>query len=117
MTNTELARCFRDIAGYLEMEDVLFKPSAYENGAQAIESHVRPLAQLYRAGGVKALAGIPGVGKSMAEKLGELIASGRCALHEDYRRRMPVDVAALTALEGIGPKAVKTLYERLGVRT
>jgi len=117
MRNAELARCFRDIAVYLDMDDVPFKPRAYEKAAQAIESHDRPLAELYRAGGVKALAGIPGVGKSMAEKLAELIASGRCALHEEYRRRMPVDVTALTALEGIGPKAVKALYERLGVRT
>jgi DNA polymerase (family 10) len=30
---------------------------------------------------------------------------------------MPVDLAALTALEGVGPKAVKLLYQRLGVRT
>src|SRR5262249_19630910 len=117
MRNAELARCFRDIAAYLEMDDVPFKPRAYEKAAQAIEAHDRPLEELYRAGGVKALAGIPGIGKSMAEKLAEMIGTGRCALHEEYRRRMPVDLAALTALEGVGPKAVKALHERLGVRT
>src|SRR5437016_10832069 len=53
----------------------------------------------------------------MAEKLEELLASGKCKLREEYHRRMPVDLAALTALEGVGPKAVKVLYERLGVRT
>jgi len=115
--NAELARCFRDIAAYLEMDDVPFKPRAYEKAAQAIESHDRPLAELHRSGGVKALAGVPGVGKSMAEKLDELIRTGRCTLHEEYQRRMPVDIAALTAVEGIGPKAVKTLYERLAIRT
>ncbi|HLY38769.1 MAG TPA: DNA polymerase/3'-5' exonuclease PolX [Candidatus Binatia bacterium] len=117
MRNAELARCFRDIAAYLEMDDVPFKPRAYEKAAQAIESHDRPLAELHRSGGVKALAGVPGVGKSMAEKLDELIRTGRCTLHEEYQRRMPVDIAALTAVEGIGPKAVKTLYERLAIRT
>ncbi len=117
MRNAELARCFRDLAGYLEMDDVPFKPRAYEKAAQAIESHAVPLEELYRAGGAKALSAIPGIGRSMAEKLEELIQSGRCTLHEEYRRRLPVDLAALTALEGVGPKAVKTLYERLGVRT
>src|SRR5436190_5041026 len=117
MRNAELARVFRDIAAYLEMDDVPFKPRAYEKAAQAIESHDRPLTELHRAGGVKALAGVPGVGKSMAETLDELIRTGRCALHEDYHRRIPVDLAALTAVEGIGPKAVKTLYERLAIRT
>src|SRR5262249_56843772 len=36
--------------------------------------------------------------------------------HEEYRARLPVDIAGLTALEGIGPKGVKILYETLGVR-
>jgi DNA polymerase (family X) len=117
MRNAELARVFRDLAGYLEMEDVPFKPRAYEKAAQAIESHDQPLAELHRIGGVKALATLPGVGASMAQKLEELITTGRCALHERYRQRMPVELAALTALEGVGPKAVKVLYERLGVRT
>src|SRR2546428_12056061 len=117
MRNAELARAFRDIAAYLDMDDVAFKPRAYEKAAQAIESHDRPLDAVYRAGGVKALREIPGIGASMAEKLEELIASGKCKLREEYHRRMPVDLAALTALEGVGPKAVKVLYQRLGVRT
>jgi DNA polymerase (family 10) len=117
MRNAELARCFRDLAAYLDMDGVPFKPRAYERAAHAIATYDRPLAEVYDAGGVKALCEIPGVGKSMAEKLAELITTGRCALHEEYRRRLPVDVAALTSVEGIGPKAVKMLYERLGVRS
>src|SRR5437879_10100154 len=117
MRNVELGRCFRDLAAYLDMEDVPFKPRAYEKAAQAIESHDRPLEEVYRARGVKGLCEIPGVGKSMAEKLEELITTGRCTLHEEYRQRLPVDLAGLTALEGVGPKAVKILYEKLRVRT
>ena len=117
MRNVELARCFRDLAAYLEMDDVPFKPRAYVKAAQAIESEDRPLEEMYREGGVKALCAIPGIGRSIAEKLGELITTGQCAVHEQYRRRMPVDIRALTALEGVGPKALKVLWERLGVRT
>ena len=117
MHNAELARCFRDLAAYLEMENVPFKPRAYEKAAQAIESYGQSLAQVYEKGGVKALCDIPGIGKSMAEKLQELVTTGRCTLHEEYRQRLPVDVAALTALEGIGPKAVKVLFDRLSVRS
>jgi DNA polymerase (family 10) len=117
MRNADLARCFRDIAAYLEMDDVPFKPRAYEKASQAIESHDRPLEEVYQTGGVKALCAIPGIGKSMADKLAELIMTGRCKLHDEYRQRMPVDIAALTGVEGVGPKAVKVLYERLSVRT
>jgi len=117
MRNAELARVFRDLAAYLDMEGVPFKPRAYEKAAQAIESHDRPLGEVYRAGSVKALRQIPGIGASMADKLEELITTGKCKLREEYHRRMPVDLAALTALEGVGPKGVKVLYERLRVRT
>src|SRR5438105_90480 len=93
MRNVELARCFRDLAAYLDMEDVPFKPRAYEKAALAIESHDQPLEEVYRQGGVKALRAIPGIGASMADKLEELIKTGRCTLHEQYQARMPVDLA------------------------
>src|SRR5436309_4895258 len=117
MRNVELARCFRDLAAYLEMEDVPFKPRAYEKASLAIESYDQPLEEVYRRGGVKALRAIPGIGASMADKLEELIKTGKCALREQYYARMPVDIATLTAIEGVGPKAVKVLHEKLGVRT
>jgi len=117
MRNVELARCFRDLAAYLEMEDVPFKPRAYEKASLAIESYDQPLEEVYRRGGVKALRAIPGIGASMADKLEELIKTGKCALREEYRARTPVDIATLTAIEGVGPKAVKVLYEQLAVRT
>ena len=69
MRNVELGRCFRDLAAYLDMEDVPFKPRAYEKAALAIESHDQPLEEVYRQGGVKALRAIPGIGASMAEKV------------------------------------------------
>jgi DNA polymerase (family 10) len=117
MENARLARVFRDLAAYLEMDGVQFKPRAYEKAAQAIEAHDRPLADVYRERGAKGLRDVPGIGASMAQKLEELLTTGRCTVHEEYRSRLPVDIAGLTALEGIGPKAVRTLYETLGIRT
>src|SRR3954447_22855958 len=99
MRNAELARCFRDVAAYLDMDDVPFKPRAYEKAAQAIETHGQPLEEVYRQGGVKALCAIPGIGKSMGGKLEEMLTTGRCALRESYHARMPVDVAGLMAIE------------------
>jgi DNA polymerase (family 10) len=117
MENARLARVFRDLAAYLEMDGVQFKPRAYEKAAQAIEAHDRPLADVYRERGAKGLRDVPGIGASMAQKLEELLTTGRCTVHEEYRSRLPVDVAGLTALEGIGPKAVRTLFETLGIRS
>jgi len=117
MDNRALARVLRDLAAYLEMDEVQFKPRAYEKAAEAVEAEDRPLAEVYAQHGLKGLRAVPGVGASMAQKLEELLTTGRCGLHEEYRARLPVDIPGLTALEGIGPKAVRILYETLGVRT
>ena len=117
MDNRALARVLRDLAAYLEMDEVQFKPRAYEKAAEAVEAEDRPLAEVYAQHGSKGLRAVPGVGASMAQKLEELLTTGRCGLHEEYRARLPVDIPGLTALEGIGPKAVRILYETLGVRT
>ena len=118
MRNAELARCLRDLAVYLEMDGVPFKPRAYEKAAQAVEAHAEPLDQIHLRGGVQAIGKhVAGVGASIAATLGELLTTGRARKLDDFRRRMPVDIAGLLAVEGIGPKAVKVLFEELGVQT
>ncbi|HWP59336.1 MAG TPA: DNA polymerase/3'-5' exonuclease PolX [Candidatus Acidoferrales bacterium] len=116
MTNFELAEIFRNIALYLEMHDEPFKPRAYEKVAYALQALEEPVTEIYQRGGIKALRAIPGVGAGIAEKIEELIRTGRLKYYEDLKREMPVDVQALVAVEGVGPKMVKTLYEKLGVR-
>jgi len=113
--NPEIAAVLREIALFLEMEDVPFKPRAYEKAAQSIESLDEPCTDVCTRGGAKALAELPGIGKAIAEKIAELVTTGRLAYYEELRARTPVDVRALTAIEGVGPKAVKALYRALGV--
>lgn len=117
MTNAEIARVMREISVFLDMEGVAFKPRAYEKVAYAIEAVDEPIADIYRRGGIKAVAEIPGVGKSIAEKIVTLIETGHLPYHEELCRKTPVDVAGLIAIEGLGPKNIKVLYDKLGVRT
>jgi DNA polymerase (family 10) len=117
MTNADIARVMREIAVFLDMEGVPFKPRAYEKVAYAIEAVDEPIADIYKRGGIKAVEQIPGVGKSIAEKIVTLIDTGKLPYYEELRKQTPVDVAGLTAIEGLGPKNIKTLYEELRVRT
>jgi DNA polymerase (family 10) len=117
ITNAEVARVLRELAIFLEMDGVPFKPRAYEKAADAVEALDRPLADLYASGGRRALEEIPSVGRGIAERIEELIKTGRARDHERFRRKIPVDVTALTAIEGLGPKMVKALYDELGVRS
>ncbi|MCL4436501.1 MAG: DNA polymerase/3'-5' exonuclease PolX [Thaumarchaeota archaeon] len=117
MSNSEVAEVFMDIAVLLDMDDVKFKPRAYENAARAIESLDRDLAEIYVEGGLDALMEIPGVGESIAKKIEELLKTGHLKYYEYLRRQVPVNIESLTSVEGLGPKTIKELYQRLGVKT
>jgi len=116
MTNAEIARVMREIAILLDMDGVQFKPRAYEKVAYAIEAFDEPIAEIYRRGGIKAVEEIPGVGKSIAEKIVTLIETGHLPYHEELRQKVPVDLASLSAIEGLGPKMIKVLYEQLRIK-
>ncbi len=117
MTNAEVSRSLRELALYLEMDGVPFKPQAYERAAYAIASLDRPVSTLYEEGGATAMLGIPGVGKGIANRIVELVREGKCKDLERYRSDVPVDIASLTELEGLGPKRVMTLWKKLGIRS
>jgi DNA polymerase (family 10) len=117
MTNAEIARIMREIATYLDMDGVQFKPRAYEKAAYAIEACDQPLSEIYRHGGFKAICEIPGVGKSIAEKIETLLQTGSLPYYDELHEKVPVDLAGLTAVEGLGPKMIKALYLDLGVRS
>lgn len=117
MKNVEIAKIFQAIAAYLDMEGVPFKPRAYEKAALALEGMSEDVADIYKREGVKGLKGIPGIGESMAQKIAEYLETGKIEYFEELKKKIPVDVAELTAIEGVGPKMAKALYEQLGIRT
>lgn len=116
MLNVEFALIFREISLNLEMQGVQFKPRAYEKVAYTLEALEEPLPEIYKRGGIKALREVPGVGEAIAEKIEEIIQTGKLTYYEELRRKTPVDIRALTAIEGVGPKMVKVLYEKLKVK-
>jgi DNA polymerase (family 10) len=98
------------------MDDVQFKPRAYEKAARSIEALQEDVEEIYRKGGIKALMEIPGVGKSIAEKIEELIKTGKIKYHEELKEKVPVDLKSLSGIEGLGPKTIKTLWQELKIR-
>lgn len=116
-SNVDVARALREMALYLEMEQVPFKPQAYEHAAYTVLALDRPLSDIYAEGGTKALSELPGIGKRIAERIAGMLDTGTMADLEARRRELPVDVLALTAIEGLGPKKVRALWQALGVRT
>ena len=68
MNNQDIAKIFYEIADYLEMEGVQFKPYAYQKVALALENLEEDIREIYEKGGEKAIEEIPGVGKNIGAK-------------------------------------------------
>lgn len=116
LTNAEIIKALREMALFLELHDVPFKPQAYERAAYAVSAIDRQLAELYREGGKKALDKVPGVGKGIAQRIAEMLETGSMSDLEALRRETPIDILALTSVGGVGAKKAGLLWKELGVR-
>ncbi len=115
--NRDIGKVLREISAYLEMEGVGFKPRAYEKAAETVEASEEQVARLLEEGGAKAVATIPGVGESIAQKIAELLTTGKVDYLEKMKAKRPLDLMELIAIEGVGPKTAGALHDALGVRT
>jgi len=116
MPNQSLSKIFHEIALYLEMQNVDFKPQAYEKAAQNLETLSEDVEDVYKKGGLEVLEEIPGIGKGLAEKIEEYIKTGKIKEYGELKKKTPVEIAELIAIEGVGPKAVRDLYKHLKIK-
>ncbi|PIQ07020.1 MAG: DNA polymerase III [Candidatus Nealsonbacteria bacterium CG18_big_fil_WC_8_21_14_2_50_37_10] len=71
---------------------------------------------MYKRGGVKALKEIPGVGESIAKQIEEYLKTGKVNGYEKLKKKTPINLEEIIAVEGVGPRKAKTLYQKLGIR-
>ena len=117
MSNQELSKVLYEMSLLLEMEGVPFKPRAYEKASLSIGALEEDVRDLYRQGGLKALEDIPDVGRGIAERIEEFLKTRHIKDHERMKKRVPVDLEGLKRIEGLGPKKIKLLWQKLKIRT
>lgn len=116
MKNQELAKIFYEIANYLEMDGVAFKPYAYERAGLSLEALKEDIGEIYRKGGTKALLEIPGIGKNIADHIEEYLKSGKIKTYQELKKKLPLKIDELMRVEGLGPRKIKILYQKLGIK-
>ncbi|PSQ27031.1 DNA polymerase/3'-5' exonuclease PolX [Halobacteriales archaeon QS_9_67_15] len=114
--NDEVASRLEEFADLLEARDVEYKPRAYRRAAENVREYTGDAAAL-AADGEDAVGEIEGVGDAISSKVVEYFETGSIDELDELRTELPVDMAALTRVEGVGPKSVGSLYEALGVET
>jgi DNA polymerase (family 10) len=115
-TKQDVLDMLRELAELTMLEEQnpqSFRVRAYESAAQAIAAQATDLGKLT----VKELQKIEGIGKSTAEKIRELLESGKVERVEALRQKHPRSVVALLQIQGLGPKAVARLRSELGVQS
>jgi len=116
MDNNEIAKILYEISEYLAMDDIPFKPQAYEKAAVIIDDLDEEVEKIYKKEGLGGLLKLPMIGKGIAEIIEELLKTGKIKYYEQLKKKIPVNLSELTAVEGIGPKIIKKLYKELGVK-
>ena len=118
MTNQELADVFALVGDLLEIKgEIVYKTLAYRKAAESLSGLGRDVNDIWKEGGQKALMEIPGVGKAIAEKIDELLQTGKLEYLEKVKKEVPAELAALLQIPDLGPKKVGMFYRELGILT
>jgi DNA polymerase (family 10) len=113
MTKNDIAAVLEEIATLLELKgENPFKIRAYANAARSIEAWGGSLSDLQDE---EQLDKIPGIGKSIADKIKELAATGSLKYLEGLRGEFPAAILELFSIPGLGAKKIKALYEKLKI--
>ncbi|MBU4351042.1 DNA polymerase/3'-5' exonuclease PolX [Candidatus Parcubacteria bacterium] len=116
MVNRELAKIFSEMAIFLRMKEVPFKPQAYERAVLGLETLNKEASEIYQQKGIEGLKEIPGIGENLADKIKEYLETGKIRSYQKLKQEMPINLEELTAVEGIGPKAIKLLWSKLKIK-
>ena len=131
ISNAAISKVLRQIAYLIELEETkdnhednknkvntVFKIRAYRRTADVIENLSSNVEKIYNKWKLKGLTEIPSVGKALALKIEEYITTGNIEYFGELKKRTPINVEEFYHLEGIGigPRTVKALHDRLGIK-
>lgn len=118
--NSDIAKIMRHLGFLTEVgEDYAnaqFRARAYYRAADTIANLSENVADVYDNGGVAALLEIPSVGKAIAAKIEEYVKTGKVRHLEELKAKVPINIDELYGIEGIGPRTIKALYDKLQVK-
>ncbi len=100
---------FADLLSILSEDP--FKPRAYEKAARAVGGYPEDLT----GKDLKEILEVPGVGKSIGDKIHEFLTSGTITELEALRAQIPGGVRDLMTVPGLGPKKAFALHGELGI--
>ncbi len=113
MTNAEIAAALEELGVLYELDGaVKYRVLAYSAAAKAIRESPVSVAELAAQGRATE---IPGVGKTLAEKIDALLESGEIPAAAKLKAKFPPTLIEVTRVPGVGAKTARLLFEQLEV--
>jgi DNA polymerase (family 10) len=113
VTNAEIAAALEELGVLYELDGaVKYRVLAYSAAAKAIRESPLSVADLAAQGRATEL---PGVGKTLAEKIDALIETGEIPAAVKLKAKFPPTLIEVTRVPGVGAKTAKRLFDELGV--
>ena len=113
MTNAEIAAALDELGVLYELDGaVKYRVLAYGTAAKAIREYPVSVAELTREGRATE---IPGVGKTLAEKIEALLETGEIPAAVKLKAKFPPTLIEVTRVPGLGARTARRLYDELGI--
>ncbi len=113
LSNTAIAAALEELGDLYELDGAsVYRALAYRTAAKAVREAPVSVAALAREGRASEL---PGIGKTLQEKILALVTTGTIPAAEKLRAKFPPGLIAITHLPGIGPKRARLLHSELGI--
>jgi DNA polymerase (family 10) len=113
--NEQVAQFLENIARLLTLKrDDSYRIGAYTDAARTIGAMPDDIEVLHRSG---QLEEIRGVGPSIAEKIAELLETGRSSYEQELEREIAPEAPDLLEISSIGPARARLIQEKLGITT
>ena len=114
MTNKEIAASFQLLAKLMELHgENPFKIRSYQKAYAHLGKMGTPLGSMTE----KEISALPGVGKAITGKIGELLDVGKMNTLERFKEKTPEGIQELVMIKGLGPKKIMTAWKSLGVES
>ena len=113
MTNAEIAAALEELGILYELDGaVKYRVLAYSTAAKAIRESPISVAELAAQGRATE---VPGVGKTLAEKIDALLETGEIPAAVKLKAKFPPTLIEVTRVPGVGPKTARRLFEELDI--
>ena len=114
MNNSQIADHFTMLSKLMDIHgENSFKAKTYSIAAYHIEKLPEPLSQTNRG----SIAGIKGIGSSVASKVVELLDTGKLGVLDEYITNTPAGVIEMLHLKGLGPKKIHTIWKEMDIQS